>query len=110
MTYDPSDPVSVEEEQAFRAARGAHRKEAWLWLVRDPRGRTVLADILLATGVDDQTFVPGQADLTAYNEGRRAVGLSLRRTISLNYAEFVSDIENQLRELVHDGGSGGESG
>ena len=107
--FDPHDEASIAEELAFRTARAAYRQEAWHWLVRDPRGRIVLAEILQATGLYGQSFVAGQFDLTAFNEGRRAVGIGLREKINLNYSEFLPDIERQLRVLATDGGAGSSS-
>jgi hypothetical protein len=106
VTYDPSDEESIAEEQAFRAARNKYRVEAWDWLVRDPRGRIVVAEILASTGMHMPSFTPGQFDVTAFNEGKRAVGIGLRDKIALNSSEFLPDIERQLRELVQDVGSG----
>ena len=105
--YDATDPDAIEEEAAFRAARDRYLKDAWDWLVRDARGRLVMADLMLATGMNAQTFVPGQADMTAFREGMRSIGNMLRDKIALNSSEFLPDIERQVRGLAQDVGDGG---
>ena len=47
-----------------------------------PAGQRVLADLLHVTGVGRNSFRPGQADVTAFNEGQRRIGLHLIELIN----------------------------
>ena len=38
--------------------------------------------------MEDPSYVPGDQSLTAFNEGRRSVGLSIRRIISTDINDF----------------------
>ncbi|GAB7024706.1 Bbp19 family protein [Salidesulfovibrio brasiliensis] len=63
-------------------------------------GREVLKDILLTTRMDLPTYVPGDPTATAYNEGRRAVGLEIFRVLHQDPTEF--------KETMITGGSDNE--
>lgn len=46
-------------------------------LYKTPAGKVVIDDLLRFTKVTSPSFVPGNADTTAYNEGMRRVGLRI---------------------------------
>jgi hypothetical protein len=75
--------------------------------MRDARGRLVLAEILLSTGMHAPSWIPGSFDQTAFAEGKRAVGLGLRAKIELKHPELLPDIDASIRGLISDVGSGG---
>ena len=65
---------------------------------RSPEGQEVLKDLLNFTKVAEPTFTVGQADVTAYKEGLRRVGL---RLLSMTEAEISdSASKNVLTEEV----------
>src|SRR5258705_8239221 len=76
MTYDASDRKSIRKaEKAARLADRA-RQEVIVNLMSTTFGRAWLWDILTSCHVFAQTFSPDPL-MTAFSEGRRAVGLAL---------------------------------
>ena len=76
MTYDASDRKSIRKaEKASRLADRA-RQEVIVNLMSTTFGRAWLWDILTSCHVFGQTFSPDPL-MTAFSEGRRAVGLAL---------------------------------
>ena len=76
MTYDASDRKSIRKaEKASRLADRA-RQEVIVNLMSTTFGRAWLWDILTSCHVFGQTFSPDPL-MTAFAEGRRAVGLAL---------------------------------
>ena len=49
-----------------------------------PEGRRVLADLYRFCGMASPSFVPGRADETAFNEGKRRVFLRLAAFLELD--------------------------
>jgi hypothetical protein len=47
-----------------------------------PQGRRLIWEILDYCGVYGMSFVAGSADITAFNEGRRAIGLRLLNRVN----------------------------
>ncbi len=56
----------------------------------DPRGRTVLADLASYCNVGSSSFVPGDPQQTAFNEGARDVYLHILEMSGLNPSDFPS--------------------
>jgi hypothetical protein len=54
-----------------------HLSNKYKNVFNSPEGKEVLEDLLQFTRVNTPSFVPQQADLTAYNEGMRRVGLRI---------------------------------
>lgn len=74
--YDAGDRRHVERRR--KAANGAHRQndEALRWLMADARGRRFVWALLGKAGLF-RSSMAGSAELTAFNEGRRDIGLAL---------------------------------
>ena len=98
MSYDPSDPDDVAEAEAQQANAHAERQAAWRRLVEQPCGRIVLAHILAMSGYGKSSYVPGSFDQTAFNEGKKALGVDLYDVLSVLTPQFLPDIEARLRE------------
>lgn len=58
---------------------------------------TLLADLAVLCSAHDETYVPGDAHQTAFNEGRRAVWLHIMRMLRLKEAEL-----RRLQEVIDD--------
>ena len=81
LQHDPfdsqaTDAVATEQELAQRLARDAELSD-WLWLLAHKQGRRIVRRMLEYTGPLRQTFVPGDAPTSDFNEGVRNVGLWL---------------------------------
>ena len=70
---------AAEKEEALQEQE---RQRAWAKLGEDFAGRRVLWDILEGCGLLTGSFAVGAPDLTAFNEGRRDIGLRIHRHIS----------------------------
>lgn len=68
----------TEQEQITETLR-ASEANAWEKLLQTEAGRWVVHTILEECGVWRQSFTPQEADATAFNEGRRSIGLQLMR-------------------------------
>ncbi len=55
----------------------SRNRQAWERVLATPDGRAVMWDILSATGLFRSTLSPESMAVTAYNEGRRSIGLTL---------------------------------
>jgi len=68
----------AREKQKNDAEQRARRHLHDLELVLDrPEGKRVMLRLLEEAGIHRQTFVPGEPDRSAFNEGRRHFGLWL---------------------------------
>lgn len=79
---DPYDPDQVEQKRARRRAKVDGDQTDLQWLLADARGRRVLARILNETGIMRPSFTPGDPLGTAYNEGRRSIGIALNTVLT----------------------------
>ena len=72
-----ADPKQVKKAKQ-RDRHAAYRNQADLeWVLSTVQGRRFLWEELSECGVFTTSFVPGQADYTAFNEGQRQRGLKL---------------------------------
>lgn len=89
MEHDPTD-VALEDEAAHLRQLAAERAREILigdfkWLMSNKRGRRYVHWQLEQARVFHQTFVPGDPLSTAFNEGRRSLGLA-DLDLALNHA------------------------
>lgn len=66
--HDPHDPAAVKLSRAQQRLRERQRATDWVWLVSDPRGRRIVAE--LAAPLIDLSFSPDALRM-AFAEGRR---------------------------------------
>lgn len=95
--YDPTDAEQVAERQEIETLRQAQFKADWKWLLGDPRGKRIMSYLLAQTQWLGQSYVPGDALGTAYNEGRRSTAAIIYTTITQTGHDALGDI---LKELV----------
>jgi hypothetical protein len=74
--YDAGDRRHVERREKTAKAAHLQRNEDVRWLMGDPRGRRFVWDLLAKAGLF-RSSLAGTAEFTAFNEGRRDVGLVL---------------------------------
>ncbi len=82
MTHDPTNPDDVKQRRASDAVRRKQAETDLEWVLSDPRGQRVLARIVEDCGVSRLSFVAGDPLATAFNEGRRSVGIFLAGAIT----------------------------
>lgn len=56
-------------------AQAVARKDAWAWVLHDPRGRFVLAELLRNAAPLHGSHTPGDPYGTAFREGQRSLGV-----------------------------------
>ena len=69
-TYDEMDVAAVKAVAAGNASEGQQQR-AIKWIVHS------------AAGTYDETFVPGQSDVSGYLAGRRNVGLQIMKLVNV---------------------------
>ena len=74
--YDAGDRRHVERREKTAKTARLQRHEDFRWLMADLRGRRFVWDLLAKAGLFRSSF-GGSAELTAFNEGRRDLGLSV---------------------------------
>ena len=74
--YDAGDRRHVERREKTAKAARARRGEDFRWLMGDVRGRRFVWDLLAKAGLFRTSFGVS-AELTAFNEGRRDLGLTV---------------------------------
>jgi hypothetical protein len=72
--YDAGNRRHVERRTRLRKLRERRVAEAFRWLMADARGRLLMWERLSEAGVFRSSIAPS-AELTAFREGRRDMGL-----------------------------------
>jgi len=72
--YDAGNHRHVERRTRLRKLRERRVAEAFRWLMADARGRLLMWERLSEAGVFRSSIAPS-AELTAFREGRRDMGL-----------------------------------
>jgi hypothetical protein len=88
-----------EEREAARQALEKEQREAdWKWVMSSETGRRFVWRIIdEISGATNGSFSAGAPDLTAFNEGRRAVGLQLiSESQRITEKEYVHMVCEQL--------------
>lgn len=92
---DPTEPnPQTEAEQAKAAKRVQRDIEDLKWIMRDPRGRRLMARLLERTGTMRSSFHTS-GSVMAFNEGRRDIGLFLT-------AELLEHTASDYSKLLHE--------
>lgn len=82
MAFDPYDQDQVEERKIRRKAKAEPDQTDLAWVASDERGRRALRRIMEVCGLTSRSYVAGDALGTAFNEGKREIGLQLHSAIT----------------------------
>lgn len=96
--YDPNDPEQVERRQETDELRRQQRDADWRWLIKDPRGQRLVADLIARSGFLAQSFAPGDPLQTAFSEGMRTIGQQIYNSVLLIEPEAWANIHRQIVE------------
>ena len=94
MPYDPNNEDHVAKRQKAVSLQRQQREADWQWLLNDPRGRRVAADLLREGGVMTPSYGATDRD-TAFSEGRRSIGLTL-------YSRFTATAQEHVTAILAD--------
>lgn len=98
---DKTDALTDEPQNAKReAAKLARQVEAndVKAVMATPQGRRVVRRWLAAAGIHRSTFAPGAPDVSAYNEGRRALGLQIEEEVARHSPDHYLLMLNEGRK------------
>ena len=94
MPYDAGNRRHVERRSRLRKLRERRVAEAFRWLMADARGRLLMWERLGEAGVF-RSSIASSAELTAFREGRRDMGLRdldlIMRLCPEQYARMVAE-------------------
>ena len=96
--YDAGNKRDVDRRAKASKTRQAQLDEAVKWMMSDPRGRTLMWERLTQAGIFKASFAPSNsAELTAFNEGARNIGLAdlatVMRLCPEQYARMVAEAQ-----------------
>lgn len=74
---DPHDEEQIKDHGRRRRAKATQEQTDIQAVLALPEGQRVIQRIILATGRDRASFVPGDTGATAYREGQRSIGIQL---------------------------------
>lgn len=77
MTIDPHDEEQIKDHGRRRKAKATQEQSDIQSVLALPEGQRLIQRIILATGRDRASFVPGDTGATAYREGQRSIGIHL---------------------------------
>lgn len=80
--FDPYDQDQVEEKKIRRKAKAEPAQIDLAWVASDEKGRRVLRRIIEICGLMSGSYAQGDALATAYNEGKRNIGVQLHTAIT----------------------------
>lgn len=91
LPYDASDPVQVAEAKTAEGRREKRLKQTLVGILSVKDGREWVWELLSNTGMYQQSFVRGEPESTAFNEGKRSIGnLILAAIVAADPQAFVT--------------------
>jgi hypothetical protein len=99
IPYNAGDAQHVAKAKSRQKTRGLQKKAAFRRFMSDPEGRMFMWDLLTLCGIFHSSFSV-DAVRTAFNEGRRDIGLRLLADINQLSPELYIRMvgENQAKE------------
>lgn len=96
------DQVEINRQQkAEEAQRERELADSDLaWLMSDKRGRRVMWRLLGEAGIYRQSHTPNDTHATAFNEGRRGVGLSVMAQLLRACPDRMSEMQKEVQAHV----------
>ena len=94
-----SDRQAKTEKRESRIER---EKQAWEWMMNDPRGRLLISSILDSVQLDETLFNGNSRD--AFIEGRRAIGREvLQRARGASFPNYLKMLQEQEDDRTNAG-------
>lgn len=96
--YDPTDEDDIAAAEADQRAFDAVRLDAWRWMLADPRGRLIVAELLRESGFLRSSLAENPLTMAAL-EGKRTIGAAIYHIIMMNGAQFWPEIHSLVHQL-----------
>lgn len=99
--FDATDPVAVRRREDRAKLHEASQRDAWAFVVGDPRGRKVLFDILAKGGLYKDGFHNNALFMSNF-AGRRALALEVLSEITAADPEaYITMQQEALKEAAN---------
>jgi hypothetical protein len=93
-----ADEQQVKAAGKREAKRESHRRDDLKALLQSRISRRIIMGWIKACGVYETSYVQGDSQAMAFNEGRRRVGLMLRENVLQAGAEYMGMMEVESKE------------
>lgn len=98
--FDADDIKRQQDAEKDARLNDAKLLDYVRWVISEPKGRRFMGYLLDYTGILQPSYTPKDAHQTAYNEGRRDVGLRLMLLLRRANPKAYSQIDDErLAEL-----------
>lgn len=94
--FDTDDNKLSEQQKKERLIARMKLLDDIRWVLSNPKGRRLVWWVLSLCGVFRASFVPKDSNQTAFNEGRRDVGLRLLLEIGSANPKAYSQMEDEV--------------
>lgn len=98
LIKNAADPQQLKRAGRIETQRAERDRADLQNVVSSEQGRRFVWKLLCESAVFQQSFVQGAADLTAFNEGRRRIGLGLM----LDLAAIDPTLYHRMAKEAHD--------
>lgn len=88
--------LKAQDKKVSKATR--QKKEDLKALLTSRASRRLIREWMDACGVFDESYTRGDPYATAFNEGKRSVGLMLRRNVMLGGPEYLLAMDREAEE------------
>lgn len=94
--YDADETALQERNEKERQQEKARRDDDMRWILSNVKGRRILGYLLNFTGTLRPSYSPKDAHQTAYNEGRRSVGLEFASLIEEANPKALGQMQDDI--------------
>lgn len=93
--FDASDPEQVKKRDLAAKRREKQHRDAIVGLLSTSAGRSWVYSILESCQMFGTTFVRGEPDSSAYNEGRRSVAIQIWASLEAVSPEMLATMRRE---------------
>lgn len=95
VPYDASDPAQVKKRDLAAKRREKQHRDALYALLQSSAGRSWIYSLLESCQMFGTTFVRGEPDSSAYNEGRRSVAIQIWAALEAVSPELLAQMRKE---------------
>jgi hypothetical protein len=94
--FDAEDKVITAEQEKAANIKRMKELDDLRWVLSNIKGRRFIWKVLSSCGAFHASYVPKDANQTAFNEGRRDIGLRLLRDLGHANPKAYSQMEDEI--------------